>query len=381
MRIVHILLGKANPDSMNGVNKVVHHVATEQRRSGHDSQVWGLSSSWRTPARHAHEYPLRLYPVTRLRFTLAPGLARDLAGLGAGSWVHLHSVFIPEFRAVSASLRRHGLPFGVTPHGGYAPQIFARRPFVKGAYFRLVEATILRRAALVHAIGATEVEDLHRLVPGINVVLVPNGQQPLELDGIEPAPTPDGRPIVSYCGRLTIDHKGLDLLVAGFAEYVRAGGHGTLWLIGDGPDRGALRSAVAALGIADRVVFHGAHFGGAKMRLLVASDVFIHTSRWDVVPTAVLEAAALGLPLIVSRETNLGDAVEGSGAGTVLPVTTPEAIARALHDFEAAAHSGRSGAMGQRARRMVDVEFSWSRIADSLVDAYGAARTAASGRP
>jgi hypothetical protein len=43
MEIIHIVLGKANPDRMNGVNKVVYQLATKQAEFGEKVSVWGIS--------------------------------------------------------------------------------------------------------------------------------------------------------------------------------------------------------------------------------------------------------------------------------------------------------------------------------------------------
>ena len=61
MRIVHIMQGKAKPDSLNGVNKVVHWMATPQSRLGHEVEVWGLAASMNLPPL-PREYNLRLFP-------------------------------------------------------------------------------------------------------------------------------------------------------------------------------------------------------------------------------------------------------------------------------------------------------------------------------
>jgi len=43
MEIIHIVLGKANPDRMNGVNKVVYQLATKQVEFGENVSVWGIA--------------------------------------------------------------------------------------------------------------------------------------------------------------------------------------------------------------------------------------------------------------------------------------------------------------------------------------------------
>ena len=44
MEIIHIVLGKANPDRMNGVNKVVYQLATKQADFGEKVAVWGITN-------------------------------------------------------------------------------------------------------------------------------------------------------------------------------------------------------------------------------------------------------------------------------------------------------------------------------------------------
>jgi hypothetical protein len=118
MHIVHIVVGKVNPDSLNGVSKVVHWMATAQTELGHDVEVWGLVKST-TPSRLARSFNLRLFPMTRLRFILGRELRAAIEALETGAWVQFHSVFCLEFPAIARRLRRRGIAYGVTPHGGY----------------------------------------------------------------------------------------------------------------------------------------------------------------------------------------------------------------------------------------------------------------------
>ena len=43
MEIIHIILGKANPNRLNGVNKVVYQLATKQAEFGLNVSVWGIT--------------------------------------------------------------------------------------------------------------------------------------------------------------------------------------------------------------------------------------------------------------------------------------------------------------------------------------------------
>jgi glycosyltransferase involved in cell wall biosynthesis len=88
--------------------------------------------------------------------------------------------------------------------------------------------------------------------------------------------------------------KRLDLLLRALVALPSA----TLVLIGDGPEAGALRALAAQLGVAARVRFAGALVDAA--RLFRAFDVFAAPSRKEGMPLAVIEAMALGLPVVAS---------------------------------------------------------------------------------
>ena len=63
-------------------------------------------------------------------------------------------------------------------------------------------------------------------------------------------------------------------------------------------------------------------------------DAFIHTSRFEGFPMALLEAAGLGLPLIVSEGTNFGNYVKKFNSGLVMSKNNQRELQRLLFLFE-----------------------------------------------
>jgi glycosyltransferase involved in cell wall biosynthesis len=375
MRIVHILQGKANPETLNGVNKVVHWMATSQSRQGHDVEVWGLAASMTLPPHH-REYNLRLFPMTRLRVTLGREIKAALANLEPGTWVHFHSVFIPEFPAIARLLKKRGFAYGATPHGAYALGVFKKNPLKKHIYFVLREAKYLRNAAWVQAIGPSEIQDILRVAPAAHVVLIPNGQERNLLEGVEVPQMASIHPVIGYCGRLSIRQKGLDFLIIGFSAYKSSGGRGKLWLIGDDVDRPAVERMVVEGGFKNDVRFFGTLIGVEKLKVIANFDVFIHSSRWEGLPMACLEAASLARPLVVSRGTNLAEYVERSGAGLVLDETSATGVERALQQVDRLYEGNQLQQMSRNALSLVEKEFSWEENARSFVAAVQGAKSA-----
>jgi glycosyltransferase involved in cell wall biosynthesis len=367
MRFVHILVGSGDPHTVSGVNKVVHWLATTQTAMGISSEVWALKANG-AEASHERNYPMRVFTRTRSRFLLSRELRSQLEQLSAGAWVQLHSVYIPELAAIARLLKRRGISYGVTPHGGYQASHFdpSRALRIKKAAFSaLWENWMLRNAAMIQVVGMTELEDLKRRAPGQKMAMIPNGYSAgrlLILDGDQQEAR---SPSMMYCGRLEIRQKGLDLLLRGYAAYRREGGKLNLVLIGGGKDAAHLRTLAHELGVAESVSWPGVLYGDELRSMLRGAAAFVHTSRFEGLPMACLEAAALGLPLFVSRETNFAEYILPRNAGWVCWPNVPEKIAETMFLIEQTSPSDRL-AMGKNARQIIDEELRWETICERL---------------
>jgi len=330
MHIIHILTGEANPETLNGVNKIVHWMATEETSQGHDVEVWGITKSVSKLRTDTYNYKLRLFPQLSFPAALAPEIKRALADLDRNTWVHFHSVFIFEFPGIARLLRNRGLLYGITPHGGYSSGVLSKNRWRKLLYITLRERWYISGASWVQATGLGEVKDILSIEPHARVELIPNGQERNLLAGLEVPQLASEHPVIGYCGRLAIRQKGLDYLIQGFSAYKSHGGCGQLWIVGDGADRAIVERMVVEKDIQNHVKFFGAMSGAAKLKVLANFDVFIHSSRWEGLPMACLEAASLGKPLLVSQETNLADYVKRYGAGLVLDETSAAGVERVM---------------------------------------------------
>lgn len=372
MKIIHLVLGKVNPERMNGVNKVVYEMATRQHDAGYDVAVWGIT------ANPVHDYPARnfetqLFPTGRHPFAIAPALQYALRALPSNTIIHIHGGFIPVFSSISALLQRLKKPFVYTPHGSYNVIALRKGGWKKKIYMPLFEKPLIKRAALVHLLGKSEIEGLAQIAPGKKYALIPYGfdTTPLKLyHAAAEQPLPSSKCIFSFCGRIDTYTKGLDLLITAFAQLAKQDAQVELWMIGDSEQRVALQQSVANLGIADKVIFHGARYGDEKMLLLQQSHVFVHPSRNEGLPTAVLEAAAIGLPCVVTSATNVGEVVTAYHAGWV--VANPDAAAleaalvQAINTFRKAELPQYAAA----ARKMVTEAFHWKNILQQLEQMY-----------
>jgi len=181
-----------------------------------------------------------------------------------------------------------------------------------------VERFLLANARFVHAISQHERRVLRRIAPRAQIQTIGHGAYSSRFDGVPVRP--EGRersssfPRFAYCGRYAVWHKGLDLLLKGFAEYRHNGGRGSLTMIGSG-DREPLTSLARSLDISDAVEVRGPSFGGDRDAVLRGCDFFVVASRFDAGPLTALEAALLGLPLLVTPGTAVSEAIICRAAG------------------------------------------------------------------
>lgn len=371
MKIIHLVLGKANPERMNGVNKVAYQLATTQTELGFDVSLWGIANTLdkNYPDRN---FKTQLFYQIKNKLTLDQDLIKAIQSISTDSVVHMHGAFIPEFYHVSRMLKKQNISYIYTPHGSLTEMAMTKNKMAKKIYFQFFESRLIQDAKRIQLLGINEFSFLDTLTTKANKCLIANGQDLKIIPMYPEQTTKKDNPVFGFCGRLAAFHKGLDLMLQGFQKYVLRGGEGTLELIGDGSDRADLEELADDLGIADRVIFHGKKFGKEKFDLLAKMDVFLHTSRMEGFPTAVLEAAALKKPTITSEATNINDFVKQYNCGFILEENTPEEIAEVMTTASQFFQENKLGEMGKDARRMVEEEFDWKKIANELIKVYAA---------
>ena len=166
---------------------------------------------------------------------------------------------------------------------------------------------------------------------------------------------PGQPPVILGVGRLTAA-KDFETLIKAFA-LVRKKTEARLLILGEGPERVKLEQLVKQLGLQNDVCMPG--FVDNPYKYMKHSSVFVLSSRWEGLPTVLIEALALGLP-VVSTDCPSGPAeiLEGGKWGRLVPVGSPEALANAILE----ALNDERGKGVERAK-----EFSLDRIVDQYV--------------
>lgn len=291
--------------------------------------------------------------------------------------------FYPLNAGAALLARRHRVPYVVSPEGIVSPLAFTnRRRVLKQCYWSTVERWILSHAAAIRVVSEFERSCLRAAGIRTPMLLAAEGPEPEALDAYHSyaRPRTDARRFL-FLGRLDLWQKALDHVVEGFGAALREDNRGQqLFLVGP-PLNGSvdrLRQLFAAHGLVEgRDVHLGPPvYGPSKWELLRSADVFLHPSRREGIPRSVTEALAMGLPSIVSPETNLGTLVEQAAAGWQVEAT-PAGVARGVLAAMAAPDLESRAA---NAARLARTTLSWDTIAEAFTTGLEEA-LASSGRP
>src|SRR4029077_8658149 len=104
-------------------------------------------------------------------------------------------------------------------------------------------------------------------------------------------------------------------------------------LAGDGPERPAVEAMAKRMGLASRARFLGAQPREAVFELLRAADAALLTSSWENFPFAVVEAMAVGTPVLGTKVGGVPEIVEEGRNGLLVPPNDAEAMAAAISRF------------------------------------------------
>jgi glycosyltransferase involved in cell wall biosynthesis len=261
--------------------------------------------------------------------------------------------------------RTQGVPYVVAHRGAYDPRILVRRRWAKRAWWMAFERRLVDGAAAAHVFFPSQADDLRSLGYRGPVIVAPNGidvPDDVRWDG-------GSGGYVLYIGRFDPEHKGLDLLCEAIAALPP---HERPMVRLHGPDwKGGKRRVVQQVersGLTGTIVVGPPVYGEEKWSLLAAAAGFVYPSRWEGFGNAPAEAAAMGVPTVVTPYP-LGRHLARNGAA-LLADPAPESLAGALRSlFEDDLRD-----VGRRAADLVADEFTWRAVARTWLDQVAGVR-------
>ena len=252
--------------------------------------------------------------------------------------VHIQTPFAAHYSGLRAA-RREGVPVLATYHTLFEEYLHHYAPFLPARGLRAVARHLSRRqcnaldgvvvpslamqARLVHyGVKAP----IHILPTGIPLARFAGGDRARfrAAHGIVPA-----RPVALFVGRVAHE-KNIGFLLAMAAEAVKRRPDLLLLVAGEGPALPALRAQAARLGLGEAVRFTGYLDRHRDLPdCYAAADVFVFASRTETQGLVLLEAMAVGLPVVAFAEMGTID-ILAPRQGCRVPAEDPAAFADAV---------------------------------------------------
>lgn len=346
MRTLHVISNFL--PAAGGPPEVVRNLAKAEKNEGTQIEVLSLDNPSEP---YLADIPQPRYALNQSylgAFAFSPKLWKWLrANLHRYDGVVMHGIWTFPGIAVRIAARRAGKPYGIFVHGALDPWFDRQYPMkrLKKLLFWPFQYPVFRDAKAVFFTADAE-RDLALTSYKPNKwesAVVRLGISDPEAGAVDPAaqiaafhramPALQGRRYLLFLSRIHTK-KGCDLLIDAFAKV--ASSVPDVDLVMAGPDQegaqSALQRAARQLGIESRVHWPGMIQGDAKWGALRACEAFVLPSHSENFGIAIVEALAVGRPVLISNQVNIWQEIQADGAGLVED-DTPEGTERLLHGW------------------------------------------------
>jgi len=346
---------------VNGVSTSIQTLRQALAEAGHESLL--VAPDYPVPQPQAEikvaeagivrvpGWPIPRDPEDRLMHPRALAAALDALDPADFDLVHIHTPFLAH-RAGVRWARRYGLPCVETYHTLFEEYFHHYLPFLPKAWLAAaarmisrkecdgVTAVIAPSSAMKNTLQAYGVSSPIHIIPtGLNLADFAHCDGPAfrARHGISTE-----RPVIAYVGRVAFE-KNLDFLLDVTDRVRRELPDVLLVIAGEGPARASLERAVAKRGLNDNVRFVGYLERRTELpACYCAADAFVFASKTETQGLVLLEAMALGVPVVGLAEMGTKDVLkEGQGcriapddvagfARVLVPLLADRAAAQAL---------------------------------------------------
>ena len=285
----------------------------------------------------------------------------------------LHGTYSPQVFAQARALHRRGIPYIFVPHDPYVRTLQKHKAFRKFLYWHCCEKWVIQHAAAVQLLSSEHEGPLREQGITTPVFTVANGCDTDDLvhlapDARIPGCEEDFR--IQYLGRMDRNHKGLDLLIKGDAQFLKKVGSSEriqLVLSGnDWEDRGFLEDLANSLHLGAKILFTG-RLPEHSITIHSRADLCVLASRFDGFGLTIVEAMMASRPVLVSTRAGIANHVRKSNGGFLVE-PDPKSIAEGL--LEAWRQRNFLKEIGVKGHQYVTRELTWASIAAQSAAAY-----------
>ncbi len=161
--------------------------------------------------------------------------------------------------------------------------------------------------------------------------------------------------LCALVGRL-VWAKGFDDFISAFSQTAEQIKNIQAVIVGEGELRESLEKQIENFGLQERILLLGYQGHSTVLNILMSSDLYVMPSRSEGIPFALLEAAALGLPIVATNCGGIPEVVTNDESAVLVPVGDVSALSRALVSL--CMDRNLASGLGQKARARIQKDYS-----------------------
>jgi len=313
---------------------------------------------------------LKGFVMPRLDRAISAGLARRLheyIKFGNFNVVHGQDIYSPMALLSIHSARKRKIPSVLTCHSVHKSKGIWR------LIYQPIVSAIKHTNRVIAVSGAAKGFCVALGVPDNKIEVIPNGVDfsifNTKVNGSAMrAKLGVKRGVLIVTAIRLVRRKGPEHLVNAFSKVLKAIPNAKLAIAGEGTEATGLRTQIKKLGLEKSVFMLGKLRREQVARLMAAADVFVLPSLFESFGMVLLEAMAVGAPIVCTRTQGAMEIIDDGVDGVMTPPADDDALAeailRVLSDSKLAKYLRRNGL------KTVKEKFSWERTARLTLALY-----------
>lgn len=374
MKVIHIVHGKANPASANGISRVVYYLNKYERLAGVDSQIWAIVDGVKKHESYKRDEYVTVECFPRVNLWGERDIIKQIEKeKDSIDIVHFHLIWFYDKNIIMKAVKRLGIRTVVTTHGTYSkPHAYTGVRIVART---LYELDYLNMADECHILTREEGTGLRKYGYKGKSFVAYNGYEPNDMptgnrinrDFFKDYPF-HNKTIITMVSVLRND-KNIDYIIQAISMLPKEKQEKLAFVL-IGPDNkgNAVRFDKLAkdLGVKDSYYWLGPLYKDDKYNAMLSSDGYIMASDSEGFSMSIIDAMACSLPMILTAGCNMKYLSKDNFYLMCEPY--PQDLARSIEVFLSDAHAMKI--FGERAKKVLEENLHWKQIVKVMEENY-----------